>query len=56
MPLHFQVESGVNVHGDRLDVLAMLTEPLEEWANRLATGAVPTHSTRVRSASMITVA
>lgn len=44
--LHFQVESGVHVHGYRLDVLAMLTEPLEEWANRLAAFAVanPQHA------------
>jgi len=50
VPLHFQVESGVHVHGDRLDVLAMLTGPLEEWANRLATGAVadPQHACSLR--------
>jgi hypothetical protein len=38
--LHFRVESGVHVHGHRLDLLALFAEQLEERANRLTAVAV----------------
>lgn len=56
VPLHFQIKGGVHVHRHRLNLPAAFAEQREERADRLVADPWPIHSTRVRSASMFTVA
>jgi len=55
--LYLQIEGGVHVHRNGLDMLASLfAQQFEEWPDRLATVDLANHSTCMHSASMITAA